>query len=85
MKCPKCGTENKDDAKVCRKCGAELIVKPVWKPDWKWHLKALAIIYVSLILIFFLVNMWLGPYLRKMPKDVTPWLATEREQAQRAK
>lgn len=26
MKCSKCGLENRDEAKYCRRCGSELIV-----------------------------------------------------------
>ena len=77
MKCYKCGTENKAEIKACRKCGAPLVTKPVWKPTWKWHLKILGIIYLSLIAIFFLLNWLLKPYMRKLPQDVTPWLKTE--------
>ncbi len=74
MKCPKCNTENKPDAKVCKKCGNPLVVEPLWKPSLVWHLKVLGIIYVCLIAIFFLLNWLLKPYMRKLPKEITPWL-----------
>lgn len=74
MKCYKCGLDNKPDARTCRKCGTQLVVKPLWLPDWKWHLKVLGIIYVTLIVLFFLLNALLKPYMRKFPRDITPWL-----------
>ncbi|OIO74606.1 MAG: hypothetical protein AUJ85_05220 [Elusimicrobia bacterium CG1_02_37_114] len=77
MKCPKCNAENKNDAKICKKCGTQIIVEPLWKPSWKWHVKTLAIIYVFLIILFFLLNWLLKPYMRQLPKDVTPWLNKE--------
>jgi hypothetical protein len=74
MKCPKCQADNKDTAKNCRKCGVELAVIPIWKPDWKWHLKVLGIVYVFLIFLYFGLNILLKPYMRQIPKDITPWL-----------
>lgn len=74
MKCQHCGAENKEEAKVCKKCGKSLVVAPVWKPTLKWHLKVLGIIYICLILLFFLLNYLLRPYMRKLPPDITPWL-----------
>lgn len=74
MKCPTCKTENKDAAKACKKCGSIFNVQPLWSPSWKWHAKALGIIYISLILIYFLLNWFLKPYLREIPPEVTPWL-----------
>lgn len=74
MKCQYCGTENKQDAKICKKCGKPLVVVPVWKPSLTWHLKVLGIIYVCLILLFFLLNYLLKPYMRKLPPEITPWL-----------
>jgi hypothetical protein len=80
MKCYRCGIENKPDAKICRKCAAELVVKPVWMPTWKWHLKVLGIIYILLIVTFFLLNWLLKPYMRKLPHNITPWLKPESAQ-----
>lgn len=80
MKCLSCQQENKDDAQVCRKCGASLIVDPMWKPTWKWHWRTLSIIYVILAVVYFSVSHFLGsvvpePYkMRHVSKDVTPWL-----------
>lgn len=74
MKCPKCQIENKENAKTCRKCGTDLVQVPLWRPSWKWHARTLAIIYGLLIVMFFLLNHVLQPYLRQIPKDITPWL-----------
>ncbi|MDI6641659.1 MAG: zinc-ribbon domain-containing protein [Elusimicrobiota bacterium] len=74
MKCPKCNTENKPETKFCKKCGTSLVIKPVWRPTWKWHLQVLVIIFAVLIGLFFLLNALFKPYMRKLPKDVTPWL-----------
>ena len=74
MKCPKCKTENRDTAKVCKKCGHSFEIIEVWRPTWKWHLKTLGIIYVVLIFVLFAANIILKPYLRQIPKDITPWM-----------
>ena len=74
MKCPKCTTENKDQAKVCRKCGLNLQLPPLWQPTWRWHLRTLGIIYALVIVFFFIVKGLLKPYVRKLPPEVTPWL-----------
>lgn len=87
IKCPKCGTENKDKAKFCRRCktrfdtiytdGKQETSQPstmVWRPDWKWHIKTLLIIYAVIIALYFATNAVLKPYIRHIPEDVTPWL-----------
>lgn len=74
MKCSACNAENKDTAKNCKRCGSPLNVTPVWSPTWQWHVKTLGIIYAVLIIVYFFVNWFLGPYLRDIPADVTPWL-----------
>ena len=74
IECKNCGGMNKPDAKFCKKCGRELAEIIPWKPTWKWHLKVLIIIYVTLVAVFFLLNWLLAPYLRDIPKDITPWL-----------
>ena len=79
MRCTKCNSENKDEAKICKKCGTSLIVRQVWKPTWKWHLKVLGIIYVAIIALFFLINYLLRDYMRKLPTDITPWLKQDRD------
>jgi hypothetical protein len=84
MKCAKCQTENKDTAKNCRKCGNDLTQAPLWKPTWKWHARTLVVIYGFLIVLFFLMNHVLKPYMRQIPGDITPWLkAMPQEQAQK--
>ncbi|HRY29357.1 MAG TPA: zinc ribbon domain-containing protein [Elusimicrobiota bacterium] len=104
MKCPKCGIENKNNAKFCNDCGAplssssakgakiapaapprdfagrsDLSTDNFWKPDWRWHAKALLVIYVSLTVIYFVLSLVLSkvpePYrMRDIPKEMTPWL-----------
>jgi hypothetical protein len=75
MKCPKCQADNKEGAKLCKKCGFELAQQPpLWKPGWKWHLKTVSIIYCILFAAFFILNIVLRPYMRKIPQDITPWL-----------
>ncbi len=82
MKCLVCQTDNKDGAKVCRKCGVDLNLPPLWRPDWKWHAKVLGVIYVVLIALYFGISNFLGripePYrMRQIPSEVTPWLQSK--------
>lgn len=79
MKCVICQTENKDGARVCRKCGVQVNVEPLWRPTWRWHARALGIIYVILIIAYFGISAFLKtsppPYrMRQVPKEITPWL-----------
>ncbi|MFH1715137.1 MAG: hypothetical protein ABH857_02965 [Elusimicrobiota bacterium] len=60
MQCQNCGQQNKDDAVNCKKCGLNLLVSPEWKPAWKWHIKALAGIYLCLIVLYVLLRLFLG-------------------------
>ena len=69
IKCPKCGQENKDTAKLCAKCKFDLTVPPVWMPTWRWHLKTLGIIYAVLIVLFFVLQILLKPYVRKIVEN----------------
>jgi len=46
----------------------------MWSPTKEWHIKTLAIIYTGLIIVYFLLNWLLKPYLRQIPPDATPWL-----------
>lgn len=78
MKCPACGADHKTDTGFCRKCGKPLVCAPVWKPGLSWHLKTLGIIYACLIIIFFVLNALLKPYLRTLPADITPWLQRQK-------
>ncbi|MBI5244829.1 MAG: hypothetical protein HY922_14260 [Elusimicrobia bacterium] len=79
MKCLNCQQENKDTAKVCKRCGRDLTLPPAWFPDWKWHMKTLGIIYLCVTLLYFAVDYALRklpkPYhIRKIPPEMTPWL-----------
>lgn len=74
MKCPQCQFDNKENAKNCKKCGTDLMAVPLWHPTWRWHVRTLAIIYGMLIVLYFSLNILLKPYLRQIPKDITPWL-----------
>lgn len=75
MKCFRCGFENKEDIKLCKKCGSEMFFKPVWYPTWKWHVRVLIIIFVIIIVLFLGLNYFLKPYMRELPADITPWLS----------
>jgi len=59
MRCPKCGYNNKEDAKSCVKCKADLRAILIEGPTWKWHLKVLAIIYAVLGLAYILLRIFL--------------------------
>ena len=79
MKCMSCGQENKDTAKVCKKCARDLTIPPAWFPDARWHLRTLGIIYGVLIVAYFGVTFALRtlpkPYhIRTIPVEMTPWL-----------
>lgn len=79
MKCPACQTENKEGAKACRKCGADVALEPLWQPSWRWHAKALVVIYVGLTVAYFAISYFLSrvpePYqMRERPPEITPWL-----------
>ena len=84
MKCAKCQTENKDSVKNCKKCGSELNALPLWRPNAKWHLAVLGSIYGLLLVLFFVLNIVLKPYLRQIPADITPWLKASPKSAQSA-
>jgi hypothetical protein len=74
MLCPQCAVENKDQAKACRKCGANLLQPSLWRPSWAWHGRTLMIIYGVVIVLFFLLHHALKPYVRQLPADITPWM-----------
>lgn len=79
MKCASCGQDNKESAKLCKKCGRDLAVPPSWFPDARWHLRTLGVIYAGLIVLYFGVSFALKqlprPYhLREIPVEMTPWL-----------
>jgi uncharacterized OB-fold protein len=56
MKCTKCGQLNKDDARICVKCGAGLEMRML---TWKGHLKTLAVIYAVLALFYVLIRIFI--------------------------
>ncbi len=79
MKCPNCGLDNKETAKLCKKCARDLTVAPAWFPDWNWHMRALGVIYGVLIVMYLSVSFVLRklpePYhIRKIAPEMTPWL-----------
>lgn len=59
MRCPKCGHDNKENAKVCAKCKADLRTTLIEEPTWKWHVKVLAIIYAILGIAYILLRIFL--------------------------
>jgi len=59
MRCPKCGYENKEDARFCAKCRTDLRSILIEGPTWKWHLKVLAIIYAILGIAYILLRVFL--------------------------
>ncbi|OIO09994.1 MAG: hypothetical protein AUJ52_05540 [Elusimicrobia bacterium CG1_02_63_36] len=79
MKCPNCAQENKEAAEACRKCGRDLSIPPAWFPDWRWHARALSVIYTVLVIAYFTVSFALRKmpepfHIRKLPPEITPWL-----------
>ena len=79
MRCINCSQENKETARMCKKCGRDLTVPPAWFPDWKWHAKTLGIIYACVTALYFTVTFALKslpkPYqIRNIPPEMTPWL-----------
>jgi len=69
MKCSVCGKDNKKGIKFCKYCGNELIKDEIL--SWKFHLKALGIIYLVIIIFFSLylileekIYHWIDIYIR---------------------
>lgn len=48
--------------------------KYTWKPDFKWLIKTFVIVYVTIIILFFVLNFLLTPHMRQRPMEITPWL-----------
>ena len=46
----------------------------IWQPNLKWFLKVLITMYILITIAFFTVNFLLKPYMRDIPKEITPWL-----------
>jgi hypothetical protein len=78
MKCPACQVDNKDQAKNCRKCGANLQLPPLWKPTWAWHGRTLLIIYGVVLVLFVVAKIKFKPYIRQLPPEITPWMHHEK-------
>ena len=47
-----------------------------WKPTYKWLAKTAGIVLATLIVVFFVANIVLKPYMRHIPLEITPWLNT---------
>ncbi|MDR3049042.1 MAG: hypothetical protein LBV16_04295 [Elusimicrobiota bacterium] len=50
-----------------------------WQPTFKWFGIAGGIVLAALIIIFFLGNFILRPYMIDVPKAITPWLDSKKE------
>lgn len=83
MICPSCQTENNSTSQNCKKCAASLLPAQAWLPNWQWHGRALLIILVFLILAYLGLNSFLKPYVRDIPKEVTPWLKASKSQTEK--
>jgi hypothetical protein len=46
----------------------------VWKPTYFWYGKVFMIIFVLLSILFFVLNIVLKPYMRKIDPELIPWL-----------
>lgn len=59
--------------------GTQSSASTAWVPSAAWHLKALAVIYAVLLVVYVFLNTFLSrlpaPYgLRHIPDELTPWL-----------
>ena len=45
-----------------------------WKPTYKGMAIAAGAILIALTIVFFVLNIVLKPYMRELPKELTPWL-----------
>ncbi|MDR3253550.1 MAG: hypothetical protein LBT07_01120 [Endomicrobium sp.] len=46
----------------------------LWKPTYKWYAKTAGIVLGVLVVVFFVLNIVLKPYMRDIDPDITPWL-----------
>ncbi len=83
--CSQCGTAvatapaAKPKAAAPREILATDVSADLWRPDWKWHLRSLAVIYVVLFIVYLGISRFLSkvpePYrMRDIPAEMTPWL-----------
>ena len=84
MLCYNCRFENKDKAKSCKKCGADLTYTP-WRPGLKWHLKVLGITYAIVITLFFIARYSLNKFDRNLPTWKSEYPMYEKNQVKGAK
>lgn len=45
-----------------------------WQPTFKWLAKVSGVIFIFLVLVFVIFNIWLSPYMREINPALTPWL-----------
>jgi hypothetical protein len=50
-----------------------------WQPTFKWLGIVSGSILLLLIIVFFVGNLFLKPYMIEAPKAITPWLDTKKE------
>ena len=49
-------------------------LKPPFVPTYLWFAKVVGAVLISLIILFFVGNAILKPYMIKSPIEITPWL-----------
>ncbi|MDR1418104.1 MAG: hypothetical protein LBI80_02975 [Endomicrobium sp.] len=54
----------------------------VWKPTYLWYGKVFITIFVLLSILFFVLNIILKPYMRKIKPELTPWLGKTHERSE---
>jgi methionyl-tRNA synthetase len=52
-----------------------------WKPTYRWMATVAAAILAFLITVFFVLNIFLKPYMREIPLSITPWLDKSKNEA----
>jgi len=65
---------NRQSPKPVKKAVRVEDLPPLWRPTWAWHRKTLIIIYATVVVLFLLAKVWLKPYVRELPPEITPWL-----------
>ncbi|MDR2437581.1 MAG: hypothetical protein LBD17_05925 [Endomicrobium sp.] len=46
----------------------------LWNPSCSWYFKTFAIVIGVLIVLFFILNIALKPYMRQINPELTPWI-----------